>query len=226
MLNGNSAISSARAARTWTDYAASGAGTASCRGRSARSRRSCRPPNEPLLISTRRSPGRASATSAATSRRDRLHRGEAAERAASRRRRPISPRATGRGIHGPRRAASRRAPPLCVPSFIVLDRGSSTAITRPWRVAPPHPVEGGRDGRRVVREIVVDRDVVDDTAHFEPAFHATEPAQRLESRLRVHAGMRRRCQRGQRVGRVVLAELVPVHATRRHARRARPRRLE
>ena len=79
------------------------------------------------------------------------------------------------------------------------------------RDACPQPPQSGLDGRRVVREIVIHRDLVDDAANFHAAFDAAECIQRPRGARRLHAYVPCRGDRRQSIHDIVLAEQRPVH---------------
>ena len=83
--------------------------------------------------------------------------------------------------------ATSRSASRCVPSFIVLERGSSTAIMRAMPTAPAQAVERDLDRGRMMGEIVVDGDAATMPRTSMPAAHAAEFAQRRDRGLDRHA---------------------------------------
>ena len=74
----------------------------------------------------------------------------------------------------------------CVPSFIVFERGSSTAIRRELPMRRRRAVDRDVDRGRMMCKVVVDRDAADDAANFHAAAHAAKLLQRGDRRSRSH----------------------------------------
>ena len=111
----------------------------------------------------------------------------------------------------------------CTPSFMVLERGSSTAMMRALPTRARKPAQRGLDGRRMMREIIVHRHAIDHAAYLHAALDAAKRIQRLRGTLRLHAGVLRGGDCRQRIHDIVFADQFPRHLGDRAALENAPR---